>query len=322
MERKLAAVILAAGKGTRMKSSKNKLLHKILGREVIRFPVEAAKGVGAEPLIVVAGPHNINGFKKIFPKGINFALQKKALGTAHALWQAEEFLKGFSGDLLVLVGDSPYVNADILKMLVQHHRETSSSLTLVSSVFQEPPPYGRVVRDEKGWVVKVVEETDATEEELKIREVNSSYYAFRWEEVQPLIHQIKENPKKGEFYLTDIVELAYRKGLKTSALRIDDPLLTKGINTREDLAEASEYFNRRNIQALLEAGVSFVSRENVVVEFDVHVGRDTVIYPFTYLGAGTFVGKNCEVGPFAYLKGVRVEDGWKLSFVKMVSEDD
>ncbi len=322
MERKLAAVILAAGKGTRMKSSRNKLLHRILGKEVIRFPVEAAQGAGAEPIIVVAGPHNISGFRKIFPKGIQFALQKKALGTAHALRQAEEFLEEFSGDLLVLVGDSPYINAELLKELIHHHRETSSSLTLISSVFQQPPPYGRIIRDEKGWVIKVVEEIDATEDELKIREVNSSYYAFRWEEIRPLLPLIKENPKKGEFYLTDIVEIAYRKGLKTSALRIDDPLLTKGINTKEDLAEANEYFNRRNIQALLESGVSFVSREDVVVEFGVHVGRDTVIYPFTYLGKGTFVGKNCRIGPFAYIKGVRVEDGWTLSFVKMVSEDD
>ncbi len=322
MERKLAAVILAGGKGTRMKSSRNKLLHKILGKEVIRFPVEAARAVGAEPVILVAGSHNIASLKKVFPEGVIFALQKKPLGTAHALWQAEEFLEGFQGDVLVLVGDSPYVNQEVLSQLLDHHRRTSSDLTLISSVFQQPPPYGRVIRDEEGMVVRVVEEIDATPEELGIKEVNSSYYVFRWETIQPLLHEIKENPKKGEYYLTDIVDIAYRSGLKTSALRIDNPLLTKGINTRQDLAEASEYFNRKNIEALMDSGVSFVSPGNVVVEFDVHVGRDTVIYPFTYLGSGTFVGKNCRVGPFAFLKGAKIEEGWEVSFVKMVEEND
>ena len=322
MEGKTAAVILAAGKGVRMKSSKNKLLHKILGKEIIRFPVEACQGIGAEPLVVVAGPHNINAFRSIFPKGINFALQQKPLGTAHALWQAEKYLQGFQGNVLVLVGDSPYVNVEILSRLLEFHRETSSDLSLISSVFDQPPPYGRVIKDEDGRVMRVVEEIDASEEELKIKEVNSSYYAFRWETISPLLHRIDQNPKKGEYYLTDIVEIAYKNGLKTSALRIDNPLLTKGINTRKDLAEASEYFNRKNIEALMDAGVSFVSPSSVVVEFNVHVGRDTVIYPFTYLGQGTHIGKKCNIGPFAFLKKVKIEEGWEISFVKMVGEND
>ncbi len=322
MERKTAAVILAAGKGVRMKSSRNKLLHKILGKEIIRFPVEACQGIGAEPIIVVAGPHNIRGFRKIFPGEVNFALQPKPLGTAHALWQAEKFLEGFQGDVLVLVGDSPYVNVEILSMLLKFHRETSSDLSLISSIFKEPPPYGRIIKDEEGKVSRVVEEIDATEEELKIKEVNSSYYAFRWETISSLLHRIKQNPRKGEYYLTDIVEIAYKNGLKTSALRIDNPLLSKGINTRKDLAEASEYFNRKNIEALMESGVSFVSPSSAVVEFDVHVGRDTIIYPFTYLGEGTRVGKKCIIGPFAFLKKVKIEDEWEVSFVKMVGEDD
>lgn len=314
---KKAAVILAGGEGTRMKSAKNKLLHKILGKEIIKFPVEAAINVGAEKVIVVVGPHNRNEIEKLFQEEVDFALQKQPLGTADAVKAAEEKLADFEGYVFVLVGDSPYVSSELLESLLEFHMKERNCVTIISSVFEQPPPYGRIIRDEKGWVIRVVEEIDATEEELKIKEVNSSYYCFTWEKVRPLLRQIKKNPRKGEYYLTDVVELAYKAGLKTGALRLQNPLLTKGINTRADLSEAADYYSRKNIQKLEENGVTFFGKDKIVVEFDVEIGRDTVIYPFTYLGAGTCIGSNCEIGPFVYLKGAKIEDNSIVKFKKI-----
>ncbi len=320
MERRFTGIVLAGGKGTRMRSHKNKLLHRILGKELIKFPVEALEKAGAQDIIIIAGPHNQKGIKKLLGKRAKYVLQKEALGTAHAVWQAGNLLEGYKGEVFIIVGDSPYVSGEILNQLLEFHKKTGSDLTLISSVFNNPPSYGRIVKDEKDFVKKVVEEVDATPEEKKIKEVNSSYYCFTWEKISPLLHKIRINEKKGEYYLTDIVWLAYKNGLKTSALRIDDPLLIKGINTRGDLSEASLYFSRRNIEELEEKGVTFFGKESVTVEFNVNIGRGTMIYPCTYIGWGTKIGKNCKIGPFVYLEGTKVMDGEKISFVKIVEE--
>ncbi|MCD6455079.1 MAG: NTP transferase domain-containing protein [Candidatus Aminicenantes bacterium] len=317
MDRKTAVIILAGGKGTRMHSKKNKLLHKILGRELIRFPVEAAENVEAEKIILVVGPHNQKEIKSLLRDRVDYVLQKEALGTAHAVWQAEPLLEGFTGETFVIVGDSPYISGEILKKLLNFHRENKAALTLISSVFENPPAYGRIIKDEKGFVKKVVEEIDASEEEKKIKEVNSSYYCFTWEKIAPLLHKIDINQKKGEYYLTDIVEIAYNAGLKTLALKIDDPLLTKGINSRADLSEAAKYFSMKNINALEETGVTFFGKETITVEFNVRIGKDTVIHPCTYLGENTEIGKNCEIGPFVYLKNAKIPSGTKLSYAKI-----
>ncbi len=316
----VAAIVLAGGEGTRMKSSLNKLLHKVLGKEVIRFPVEAAKAAGAQRIVVVAGPHNIQQLRELLGDEVEFALQPKPLGTADATKAAAEKLRDFDGYVFVVVGDSPYINEKILNQLLDFHLKEGNAVSLISSVFDNPPPYGRVIKDSRGWVERVVEEIDATEEELAIKEVNSSYYCLSWQKVLPLLYKIKINPKKGEYYLTDIVELAYREGLKTGALRIDNPLLTKGVNTRADLSEAADYYSRKNIEKLEAEGVTFFGKDKIVVEFDVEVGRDTIVYPFSYLATGTRIGEGCEIGPFVYLKGVKIPEGSKVKFTSMEGE--
>ncbi len=314
---RVAAIVLAGGEGTRMKSSLNKLLHKVLGKEIIRFPVEAAKAAGAQRIVVVAGPHNIQQLKGLLGDEVEFALQPEPLGTADATKAAAEKLRDFDGYVFVVVGDSPYINGEILNQLLNFHLKEANAVSLISSVFDNPPPYGRIIKDSRGWVARVVEEIDATEEELAIKEVNSSYYCFSWQKVLPLLYKIKINPRKGEYYLTDIVELAYKEGLKTGALRIDNPLLTKGVNTRADLSEAADYYSQKNMEKLEAEGVTFFGKDKIVVEFDVKVGRDTVIYPFTYLGGGTRIGEGCEIGPFVFLKGIEIPGGSKLRFTSM-----
>lgn len=322
METKVGAIVLAGGKGTRMRSRKSKLVHKILGKEIIKFPVEACREMGADPVVVVVGPHNHGDIKRVLDRDVKYAIQREALGTAHAVWQAEQHFKDFKGEVLILVGDSPYISKEILENLINFHRKNQADITIISSVFETPPAYGRLIKDERGWVKRVVEEIDATEEEKKIKEVNSSYYCISWERVFPLLHEIKINEKKGEYYLTDIVEIAYNHGLKTIAFRLDQPLLTKGINTRADLSEAATYFSRRKMEELEQKGVTFFGKETITVEFNVRINRDTIIYPCTYLGEGTEIGKGCEIGPFVLLRNIRIPEGTRLSYAKMEGVED
>ncbi len=319
MKRKLASIILAGGKGTRMKSKKNKLVHKILGKEVIKFPVEASILVGVDKIIVVAGPHNIKDLKKALSgyEEVEFVIQGKPLGTAHAVWQAEEKLKDYNGTVFILVGDSPYITKKILEDLYGFHKKEKADITILTSEFDNPPPYGRIIRDEKGFIKRIVEEIDATEEEKKIKEVSASYYAIEWQKIEGLLHKIKLNPRKGEYYLTDIVELAYESSLKTVAFKIDEPILTKGINSRADLSEANEYFSKKNIESLEKNGVTFIGKETIFVEFDVEIGRDSIIFPFTYIGSGTKIGAECEIGPFVYLRNTEIKNNTKISLAKI-----
>lgn len=319
MADKIKAVVLAAGKSTRMKSERSKVLHPILGREIIRYLLDSLLecGILEQDIVIVVGD-NRPEIEKSLGKRFVFAEQKEQLGTAHALLSTSAALAGHQGDLLVLVGDNPYITAAELQKLIAAHRGNRAQCTFISAVFpQAPPPYGRVVRDGQGRVSAIVEEKDASPEQRQIREVNASIYLFNNQAVFPLLAGIGNHNAKGEYYLTDIIEILNRKNLKVEAVQADDCDIAIGINDRCDLQAAQKKFNERTQQRLmLEGGVTILQPETVTIEHDVEVGRDTVIYPCTYLAAGTRIGKNCSIGPFAYLKNARVGDGETVSFAK------
>jgi bifunctional UDP-N-acetylglucosamine pyrophosphorylase/glucosamine-1-phosphate N-acetyltransferase len=319
MECKIKAVVLAAGKSTRMKSEKTKVLHKILGKEIINYLLDSlvACGIAEQDIIVVVGDNRaeIAGAVK---RKVAYAVQREQLGTAHALLAAKEQLAGYDGELLVVVGDNPYVSADALRRLIAGHRQGRAQCTFIAAVFPGiVPPYGRVIRDEQGEVRAVVEEKDASPEQRQIREVNASLYLFDNRVVFPFLDGIGNRNAKKEFYLTDIIAILRRENLKVQAVRADDCAIAIGINNRWELQEAQNKFNRQiQRRLMLENGVTILQPDTVTVEHDVEIGPDTVIYPCTYLAAGTRIGKNCVIGPFVYLKNARVKDGEKVSFEK------
>lgn len=318
MADKIKAVVLAAGRSTRMKSELSKVLHPILGREIIRYLLDslAACGVAEQDIVIVAGDNRAE-IERVLGGRFVFAEQKEQLGTAHALLCAAAALAGHRGDLLVLVGDNPYVTAAELRKLIAAHRGSGAQCTFISAVFpQAPPPYGRVVRDHRGRVEAIVEEKDASPEQRRIREVNAAIYLFNHQSVFPLLARIGNRNAKGEYYLTDIIEILQRENLKVEAVQADDCDIAIGINDRRDLQAAQKKFNGRNQSLLLENGVTILQPETVTIEHDVEVGRDTVIYPCSYLAAGTRVGKRCVIGPFAYLRRVRVNDGETVVFAE------
>jgi bifunctional UDP-N-acetylglucosamine pyrophosphorylase/glucosamine-1-phosphate N-acetyltransferase len=319
MADRIKAVVLAAGRSTRMKSEISKVLHPILGREIIRYLLDSLLGCGLEPedIVIVVGDNRVEVEKAIGRRYL-YARQQEQLGTAHALLSAAEQVAAHDGGLLVLVGDNPYITAAELRKLIAGHQRSGAACTLISAIFPDDiPPFGRVVRDGQGKVERIVEEKDASPEERGIREVNASIYLFDNPVVFPLLSRIGNDNAKKEYYLTDIVALLRRENLAVDAVPADDRDIAIGINDRRDLQEAQRKFNLRAQQRLmLENGVTILQPETVTIEHGVEVGRDTVIYPCTYLAAGTVIGKNCAIGPFACLKNVRVNDGERLEFVK------
>jgi len=319
MTNKMKAVVLAAGKSKRMKSDYSKIVHKILGKEIINFLLDSIvdAGVDETDIIVVCG-QNIDEVKQVVKRKVHYAIQSEQLGTADALLSAKDFIKDYKGRLLVTVGDNPYVTASELKKLVKWHRQSMARCTFISAVFPfTPPPYGRVIRNEKNEVTGVVEEIDATPGQLNIREVNSSIYLFDNDIVFPLLLKINNNNAKGEYYLTDIIALLKESKQRVEAVPADDYYISIGINNRWELQEAQKKFNEYQLQHFaLEKGVTILQPESVTIEYDVEIGKDTVIFPSTYIASGTSIGNNCRIGPFVYLDGVEIHDHETVRFEK------
>ena len=320
MTNKIKAVVLAAGKSTRMKSEKTKVLHKILGKEIINYLLDSlvACGIAEQDIIVVVGDNRaeIAGAVK---RKVAYAVQQEQLGTAHALLAAQEYIARHDGELLVVVGDNPYITADALQKLIASHRQGRAQCTFISAVFPgSPPPYGRVIRDEQGEVRGVVEEKDASPEQRQIREVNASIYLFDNRVVFPLLAQDRQ-PQCQKRVLSHRYHCHPAAG-KFHRCKRSRPMIAlspSASTTAGSCRQRMNKFNRQIQQRLmLENGVTILQPETVTIEHDVEIGLDTIIYPCTYLAAGTRIGKNCVIGPFVYLKNVRVNDGEKVIFEK------
>jgi len=301
------AVVLAAGKSTRMSSGMNKMVHELAGKPLIKYPTDAAREAGVGRIIVVVG-HAAEQVTRTLGEGFTYVRQEKQLGTGHALMQAIPELAGFSGDVLVFNGDSVFLTADSFKTLIKHHRAAKAAATILTAMLPDPGSYGRIVRGADGGVLKIVEKRDASLVELKINEVNSGTYVFGADTVLPLLSDIDSRNAQKEFYLTDIIGLCFGKNLKVETLVSEDPSVVLGVNTRKELAQAIRIFRERITDELMAAGVTILDPESTFVDGTVKVGRDTVIYPFSYLERGTTIGERCQIGPHAHLVGCHVGD--------------
>lgn len=319
MNKEIKAVVLAAGKSKRMKSNHSKVVHEILGKKIITFLLDSLveAGVDEHNIIIVCG-ENAEEIRSSVKREVNYTIQKEQLGTCDALLSAKEFIEDFKGDLLVTVGDNPYINSYELKKLISNHKKKGSECTFISAIFPKvPPPYGRVIRNEKNMVIDVVEEIDATEEQLKIREVNSSIYMFNNRIVFPLLYEIDNKNEKKEYYLTDIIKILKMRKFSIDSVIADDHFISIGINNRRELQQAQERFNRENLKRFsIKNGVTILQPETVTIEYNVTIEKDTIIYPLTYIASGTKIGKDCKIGPFVYLKNVKIKDNEKVSFEK------
>jgi bifunctional UDP-N-acetylglucosamine pyrophosphorylase/glucosamine-1-phosphate N-acetyltransferase len=310
MSSPLAAVVLCAGKGTRMKSEKAKVLHPILGRPLCAYPLKRALELGASPLVPVVGHQAAEVEKAIraqFPSAsLRFALQKEQRGTADAVRSAEESLKDFSGRVLILYGDVPLLRRETLEALVAAHEAGKAPLSLVSTVLEDPTGYGRVIR-EGGKVVRIVEHKDCTPEQRAVRECNAGIYLVESSFLWKALAEIKPQNAQGEYYLTDLVEMAARLGPVASVEA--DATDTAGVNDRVELAARARVMQQRINERHMRAGVSLMDPASTFIEDDVTIGPDTEIGPQVMLSAGTVVGSNVTIGQGSVLTASTVADG-------------
>jgi bifunctional UDP-N-acetylglucosamine pyrophosphorylase/glucosamine-1-phosphate N-acetyltransferase len=289
-----AAVVLAGGLGTRMKSKTAKHFHTLLGRRMVDWVVEAARAVAADPLVVVTSPSGADAFE-----GVDVAVQAEPLGTGDALASARSSLEGTPGDLLVLSGDAPRLSAELLQALLDVHRRESAAATVLSFRPPDPRDYGRVIRSEDGNVRAIVEAGDATPEQLAVDEVNSSIYVFDTGRLWPALEQLDTTNRQGELYLTDAVRNLVENGERVAAYVAPDPTEAEGVNTRAELAEAAAALRDRINEEHMLAGVTIVDPKTTWIEADVEIEADATIHPFTVLTGKTKVGAGASVGPHA-----------------------
>ena len=300
----LSVIVLAAGKGTRMKSPLPKVLHPVVGLPMVMRVLSVAKSVGAKELRVVVGYGESLVRRVIEPFGATAYPQKEQKGTADAVLSADP--ASLNGLVIIMNGDNPLVEAKDLKSVIENFNELKADLAVVTSVMKNPGSLGRIVR-QKGELKAIVEAGDAGAETLKIREVNSGMYVATAEVLARLLPQVKPNNSKGEYYLTDIISLGLEEGLKVVAIQAR-PQVAFGVNTQAELAKASKVVFNRNRRRLLENGVVMVDPSTVYAEDDVEIGSGSVVYPNVYLRGSTKIGSYCVLEPGVHIISSTVQD--------------
>lgn len=307
----LTAIILAAGKSTRMKSKRSKVLHEVCGKPMLDFVLQACFGAGCHKVMVVVG-HGKDEVIAEFghDKRITWVEQTEQLGTGHAARMCEAHLKDFHGDVIMLAGDGPLITAGVLKTLVNAHHDDHAAASMATAILDDPFGYGRVIRDEAGDFVEIIEQADATDEQRAIREVFPSIYCVKAAELLFALSRLKNENKKGEYYLTDIYGILRAAGKKVVAVQAVTAEDVLAINSRDQLAQVDAIMQDRIQRNLLLNGVTIESAENTYVEAGVSVGADTTIRPFTHIGRDTSIGGDCVIGPFACIpRGSIVTEG-------------
>jgi bifunctional UDP-N-acetylglucosamine pyrophosphorylase/glucosamine-1-phosphate N-acetyltransferase len=291
----LHIVLLAAGKGTRMKSALPKVLHHACGLPLIEHVLRAGDTLNPRATVVVVGHQAEMVRDRLADRpGLSLVVQESQLGTGHALLQAEAPLGGRRGTVMVLSGDVPLLTAETLQRLARTHAARGAAATVLTATVDDPAGYGRVVR-ENGRISRIVEHEDATPPEREIREINSSIYAFDLEPLFDALRTIGSENAQGEFYLPDLVRIYRRRGLGVEAVMLDDPTEIRGVNSRRDLSVVSAHLRDRKNGALMDAGVTIVDPATTWVEPDVTIGVDSVLHPGVYLQGRTRIGARCEL---------------------------
>ncbi len=294
------AVVLAAGKGTRMRSARAKVLHPLLGAPLIEHVLRAVEGTGAAPVVVIVGHQAGDVRAACAHRDVASVVQDPPLGTGHAVMAARtHFAAHPERTLLVVNGDLPLLRPETLQALVNGHRAADAAATLLTVTLPDAGSYGRVVRDASGAVKGVVEARDASAAERAIREINAGVYAFEVTPLLAVLDRLKPQNAQGEYYLTDVVGLLVQSGAQVAAVQASDPQEALGVNTRGELADAARRLRARRNDALMDAGVSIEDPVSTEIGFDVVVEADALIRPFTILEGRTVVRAGAQVGPFA-----------------------
>ena len=316
------SVILAAGMGTRMKSKMPKVLHKVCGKPLSKWVIDASKAAGADKVCAVVG-HKAETVKEVLGDVCEFALQAEQKGTGHAVMQAIDVIKNSKGEVVILNGDTPLITAETINKAIEYHKNNGNQATVITAILDDATGYGRIVRDNDGSVLKIVEQKDASEEEKKINEVNSGMYVFDAQSLVYALDKITPNNAQGEYYLTDTLEILLSAGKKIGGYAISDNDEIRGINDRVQLNEAEKIMQKRINEYHMRNGVTMRNPESVYIEDGVEIGNDTEICQNVTIKSGTKIGSDCVIGSGSMLDRAVIHDGVDvLSSVILESEVD
>lgn len=289
----LKTLILAAGKGTRMKSNIPKIVHKVNGIPMISKIITVLEEIGSTENILILG-YKKEEVLKVVGKNSSYVLQNEQLGTGHAVIQAKDKLKDYDGDVMVVCGDTPLLKPETLKKLYNFHKDSGAVTTILTSIYENPFGYGRIVK-ENGLVKAIVEEKEANDEVKKIKEVNAGVYCFNSKELFKALNKINNNNEKGEYYLTDVIGIQVNENKKVRSFILEDSMEILGVNSKVELAQAGNILRDRKNISLMEDGVILIDPTNTYIEENVKIGKDTVIYPGAIIQGDTVIGENCEI---------------------------
>ena len=320
----LAAVVLAAGKGTRMKSEKPKVLHEVAGKPMLFFPVNLLKNSGAGKIVFVVGFGSEAVVEAFRDFGLSFVTQEEQLGTGHAVMCALKELRDFTGDVLVLSGDVPLVREETVKALLELHRKgkAKAAISIVTTVEQNPRGYGRIVRGAQGEIVRIVEEKDCSPLQRKINEVNTGIYLFSADFLYANIKKLGKENAQGEYYLPDLVHLAVEQGLRVDSITITDATEVMGVNNRVELARAGAHMRARINEALMVSGVTVIDPLSTYIDFGAAVGTDTVIYPGVRLSGTTVIGRKCVIEEGSIIISSKIGDGSTVKSYSVIEDSE
>ncbi|MEK7859127.1 MAG: bifunctional UDP-N-acetylglucosamine diphosphorylase/glucosamine-1-phosphate N-acetyltransferase GlmU [Elusimicrobiota bacterium] len=322
----LAALILAAGQGTRMESAVPKVLHNVGGRPMLFYTLRVANALKPAAIGVVVG-HEHEKVKAAvlamakdcgITRPITFIHQKKMLGSGNAVMESVPFLKAFK-TVMVLCGDTPLLTYESIYSLAHSHQEQKGQVTLLTAKLANPKGYGRIIRSALGEVLRIVEESVGSPKELAISEINSGAYCFELDALLSGIKEIEAKGPKKEHFLTDVMELIRAKGGKINAYVSQNPEEVLGVNSRVQLSTAERVMNRRLLDRMMLSGVTILDPASVHVDADVEVGQDTVIYPSTILRGKTKIGANCRIGPFCHIEDAQIANDCEVRMSQLVS---
>ena len=296
------SVILAAGMGTRMKSAMPKVLHKVCGKALCKWVIDASKEAGADKVVTIIG-HGADMVRPQIENDTEIAVQAEQKGTGHAVMQAADFIKESQGSVVILNGDTPLIKAETIKKAIEFHNASGNQATVITAILDDATGYGRIVRNADGNVIKIVEHKDATEEERKINEINSGMYVFDAQSLVYSLDKLEPNNAQGEYYLTDTLEILLSAGKKIGAYAIEDNDEIRGINNRIQLNEAETIMRDRINRFHMTEGVTMINPSAAYIEAGVKIGRDTIIGANVELKGNTVIGEGCEIG-----QGSRLEN--------------
>ncbi|MEK8130817.1 bifunctional UDP-N-acetylglucosamine diphosphorylase/glucosamine-1-phosphate N-acetyltransferase GlmU [Paenibacillus filicis] len=310
------AIVLAAGKGTRMKSKQYKVLHTVCGKPMVQHVLDSLKGIVGGQIVVIVG-HGAEQVKEQLGSSVQYALQEKQLGTAHAVLMSQDLLQHQTGATIIVSGDTPLIRSETLEQLMEQHEKSQAAAVVLTAVLDDPTGYGRIIRTPDGFVERIVEHKDATETERAVSEVSTGIFCFDNQALFQALRQVKNDNAQGEYYLPDVIEIMRKAGRSISAFptpAVEDGM---GVNDRVQLAAVEKLLRARINEKHMRNGVTLVDPDSTYIDAEVVIGADTVIHPGTFLRGSTCIGEDCVIGPMADLSDCQADSKAMISYTRL-----